>query len=134
VAQLCQEIQRLQELNTKVIIISFGSFPAAEAWLKETCARFQFLIDSGREVYQAYGLQRSFFRSWGPKTIWKYVRLLAAGRKWRGIQGDSTQLGGDFIIDKNGVVQLAYRSHNPADRPSVEHLISLLRHLKHKTE
>jgi len=62
--------------------------------------------------------------------MWRYVRLLAAGRKWRGIQGDSAQLGGDFIIDTNGVVQLAYPSHDPTDRPSVEYLMNLLQGLK----
>ena len=129
-AQLCREIDRLQALNTKVIIISFGTFPAAETWLKETCAPFSILLDSERVVYQAYRLERSFLRSWGPKTMWRYVRLLAAGRKWRGIQGDSAHLGGDFIVDTNGVVQLAYPSHDPTDRPSVEYLMNLLQGLK----
>jgi len=112
-----------------VIIISFGSYPAAQSWLKETCAPFQLLLDSERVVYQAYGLERSFLHSWGPKTIWRYVRLLTAGRKWRGIQGDSAQLGGDFIVDTNGVIRLAYRSHDPTDRPSTDHLMDLLEQL-----
>jgi peroxiredoxin len=113
-----------------VIIISFGTFPAAQAWLKETCTPFHILLDSERVAYQAYGLERSFIRSWGPKTIWRYVRLLAAGRKWRGIQGDSAQLGGDFIVDTNGVVRLVYRSHDPTDRSSVDYLMNLLGQLK----
>ncbi len=66
--------------------------------------------------------------------MWRYVRLLAAGRKWRGIQGDSAQLGGDFIVDTNGVVQLAYPSHDPTDRPSVGHLLNLLRQINQKTD
>ena len=119
---MCQKIDRLKELNTKVIIISFGSYPAAQSWLKETCAPFQLLLDSERVVYQAYGLERSFLHSWGPKT-------LTAGRKWRGIQGDSAQLGGDFIVDTNGVIRLAYRSHDPTDRPSTDRLMDLLEQL-----
>jgi len=62
--------------------------------------------------------------------MWRYVHLLIAGRKWRGIQGDSAQLGGDFIVDKNGIVRLAYRSHDPTDRPSVDDLLSLLQQLE----
>ena len=61
--------------------------------------------------------------------MWRYARLLAAGRKWRGIQGDSTQLGGDFIVDASGIVRLAYRSHDPTDRPSAEQLLAILREL-----
>ena len=133
-AQLCQEIDELKALNTKVMIISFGTFPAAQAWLKETCAPFHLLLDSERAVYRAYGLERSFLRSWGPKTIWLYMRLLAAGRKWRGIQGDSAQLGGDFIVDTNGVIRLAYRSHDPTDRPSVDDLLNLLRQINQETD
>lgn len=129
-AQLCQNLDEIQALNTEVIIISFGSFPAAQAWLKETCTPFHILLDSERVVYRAYGLDRSILRSWGAKTIWRYVQLLASGRKWRGIQGDSAQLGGDFIVDANGVVRLAYRSHDPTDRPSIGYLMNQIQALK----
>ena len=125
-AQLCQNLDELEALNTRVLVITFGSFPLAQAWLEETCTPFHLLLDSERVAYRAYRLERSFLRSWGPKTIWRYVRLLAAGRKWRGIQGDSAQLGGDFIVDTNGVIRLAYRSHDPTDRPSVAHLMKIL--------
>lgn len=129
-AQLCQKLDEIQGLNTRVLIITFGTLPAAQAWMRETCAPFQVLLDSERSVYQSYGLERSFLRSWGLKTMWRYVHLLIAGRKWRGIQGDSAQLGGDFIVDKNGIVRLAYRSHDPTDRPSVDDLLSLLQQLE----
>ena len=128
-AQLCQNLDEIQAYNTKVMIISFGSFPAAHAWLIETCTPFHILLDSERVVYRAYGLERSLLRSWGAKTMWRYVQLLASGRKWRGILGDSAQLGGDFIVDANGVVRLAYRSHDPTDRPSVDTLINQLHQL-----
>ena len=66
--------------------------------------------------------------------MWRYVQLLASGRKWRGIQGDSAQLGGDFIVDANGVVRLAYRSYDPTDRPSVDTLINQLGDLRKDTK
>ena len=103
---------------------------SAQLWLKETCSTFDLLIDPKRAVYQAYGLERSFARSWNLRTIWKYVKLLLSGRKWRGIQGDSAQLGGDFIIDSKSIIQLAYRSYDPTDRPSIENLHEILRRLE----
>jgi peroxiredoxin len=127
VAQLCQKLDEIQALNTRVLIVTFGTLPAVQAWLRETCAPVQVLLDSERAAYQAYGLERSFLRSWGLKTMWRYIQLLTTGRKWRGIQGDSAQLGGDFIVDANGVVRLAYRSHDPTDRPSIDNLINILR-------
>ncbi len=126
---MCQEAESLQELNTRVMVISFGTFPSAQAWLKETCSSFPFLLDPDRTVYQIYGMERSLWRSWGLKTIWAYMRLLSAGRKWRGIQGDSAQLGGDYIVDANGIIRLAYISHDPTDRPSVEALLTSLREI-----
>ena len=70
--------------------------------------------------------QRSLLRSWSLKTVQSYVQLMRAGRRWRGIHGDSTQLGGDFVVDADGVVRLAYRSHDPTDRPSVEQFFTVL--------
>ena len=55
---------------------------------------------------------------------------MSADRKWRGIQGDSTQLGGDFLIDAQGVLRLAYRSQDPTDRPSIATLRDALRQLR----
>jgi hypothetical protein len=132
VAQLCQHIEDLEELNAKVIIVTFGSLLGAQTWLKETCSPFSVLMDPQRDVYRAYGLERSLLRSWNLKTIWMYVKLLASGRQWRGIQGDSSQLGGDFIIDSNRIISMVFRSHDPTDRPPVITLIDVIRqvHLK----
>lgn len=91
---------------------------------------FEFFLDPGRKAYQAYGLEHSLIRSWGPNVWFAYARLLLSGRRWRGIQGDSAQLGGDFIVDRNGIIRLAYRSHDPTDRPSINKLVSLLQQLE----
>jgi len=106
------------------LIFSFGTLPAAERWLEETCNPFRLLLDPERTVYKAYGLERSLARSWNLRTIWRYVQLLTSGRRWRSIQGDSAQLGGDFVVDANGIVQLAHRSHDPAQHPPrLSHLL-----------
>jgi peroxiredoxin len=131
VAQLRQSSEMIKELNTRVAIISFGTFPGAIAWLQETAVPFEFFLDPGRKAYQAYGLEHSMLRSWGSQVWINYARLMLSGRKWRGIQGDSAQLGGDFIIEKNGIVRLAYRSHDPTDRPSINELASLLQRLEY---
>jgi hypothetical protein len=108
-------------------VITFGEAPLANAWLQETGAPFTLLLDPGRMAYRAYGLEYSLVRSWGPRAIWAYAQLLLGGRRWRGIQGDSGQLGGDFVIDAGGVLRFAYRSHDPADRPNVERLLEAFR-------
>ena len=38
-----------------------------------------------------YGLDRSLWRSWNLRTIWRYIQLLATGRRWRGSCGTPNQ-------------------------------------------
>ena len=123
---MCEYQKELNQLNVQVLIISFGTLAAAQNWMAETCSPFRLLLDPQRVVYRAYELERSWRRSWNLKTIWRYVQLLSSGRRWRGIMGDSAQLGGDFVIDKAGIVRLAYQSHDPTDRPPVGQLLSIL--------
>ena len=125
-AQLRQFQAELEAHNTRVSIISFGSITLAQKWIEETKATFQFLLDPERRAYQAFGLDYSLSRSWSPKVWIEYARLMAQGRKWRGIQGDSGQLGGDFIVDSGGILRLAYPSNDPTDRPTVSYLLKRL--------
>ena len=38
----------------------------------------------------------------------------------------AAQLGGDFIVDRDGILRLAYRSRDPADRPEVTLLLETI--------
>jgi peroxiredoxin len=71
-AQLCQHQDDFVRLNTRVLIVSFGAFPAVQQWIRETCVTFDVLLDADRSVYQAYKLERSRWRSWNPRTLWTY--------------------------------------------------------------
>jgi peroxiredoxin len=130
VAQLCQHRDELKQLDVEVLIVSFSSRGYARIWQKEVCPSFPVLLDRERTIYHTYGLERSLFRAWNLKTLWRYVQLMRAGRRWHGIQGDSIQLGGDFIVDPSGIVRLAYRSHDPADRPAVPDLLAQLQQIQ----
>jgi len=120
---LCRQAEKFRTLGARVVLVSFGPPPLAARWLRETAAPFSLWLDPERRAYRAYGVDRSLFRSWGPHTILTYTRLMMTGRRWRGIQGDSSQLGGDFIVDGRGLLRFAHRSHDPVDRPDVEYLI-----------
>ena len=124
-AQLCRHWDRFESRHARAVIISFGAQPLARAWLDETGAPFDLWLDPERAAYRAFGLERSLVRSWGPPTIWMYIQLMAHGRPWRGIQGDSSQLGGDFVVDIGGVIRLAHASRDPADRPSIATLLEV---------
>ena len=128
---MCEKQSEFEKLNTKILIISFGTFPAVTQWLNETCSKFIVLIDRERIVYNAYGLERSKFRSKNLRTLWLYFTRWLQGQKFHDSHGDDTsQLGGDFIVDKNGMMQFSYPSHDPTDRPSTDELLEVLRNIQ----
>ena len=98
--------------------------------MNETCTTFTVLLDRERTVYNAYGLERSKLRSKSPRTLWLYFTRWLQGQKFHDSHGDDTsQLGGDFIVDRNGNLRFIYPSHDPADRPSVDVLLKVLKEL-----
>jgi alkyl hydroperoxide reductase subunit AhpC len=115
--------EELQSMGVVVALVSFGSQAQAQRWLEETSAPFPMLLDPDRAVYRAYGLQRSATKTMHPKMFILYFQLLIKGRKLRPVQGDPYQLGGDFLIDCEGIIRFARPSDNPADRPTIEELL-----------
>ena len=83
------------------------------------------LADEGHEIYALYGLVRtSFAKAWlSPRTVRYYLRAAFRGKRLHRPTGDTLQLGGDFLIDPAGRVVFAFRSAEPADRPSVERIL-----------
>jgi len=127
---LCARQNEFVELNTRVYIISFGTLPAVQQWMNETCTTFTVLLDRERIAYNAYGLERSKLRSKSPRTLWLSFTRWLQGQKFHDSHGDDTsQLGGDFIVDRNGNLRFIYPSHDPADRPSVDVLLKVLKEL-----
>lgn len=133
-AQLRPYADTITSLNSSVVLIAFGTEAGARTWLEEVEQPFTLLLDPDRAAYRAYELEWSLLRSWNLNTFWRYIRLLLSGRRWRGIQGDSGQLGGDFIVDAQGIVRLAHRSQDPTDRPPVATLLTVLKQLQRYDE
>lgn len=125
-AQLAPRYAEIQALQAEVVTLSFGTEYWARAWLQETASPFPFLLDPERRVYHAYGLQSSVVRSWMPQNLWYYTKAVLQGRETFGKRGDPHQLGGDFIVDSQGIVRLAHPSREPTDRPLVARLLQVL--------
>jgi len=127
---LCARQNEFVELNTRVYIISFGTLPAVQQWMQEVCHTFTVLIDHDRTIYTAYQLDRSRIRSWHPRVVWIYIkRWLQRGEFFDSHGDDTSQLGGDFIVDRNGALRLVHPSNDPTDRPSVDVLLKVLKEL-----
>jgi hypothetical protein len=72
-------------------------------------------------------LRESVWNVWGPASWWGYIRLLLRGRKLRLPTDDVYQMGGDVLIDPEGIVRLHYVSRSPLDRPPIDALLAVAR-------
>jgi hypothetical protein len=85
------------------------------------------LVDLDRVTYRAWGLRRASFRTvWLDPRVWaRYGLLLLGGQRLRRLGSDTLQLGGDFVLDADGMVTWA-RPQHADDRPPVGVLLAEL--------
>ena len=125
--QLRHFTSTLAALDTEVMLIAFVGGERARNWLGQTGVPFPMAIDPTRSVYRRYGLHVGVWRVWNPQMLWYYTRKVLRGWRLRGIQGNPHQLGGDFIIDPQGIIRFAHASRTATDRPDVALLLGALR-------
>ena len=120
---------RLDEFgDAAVAVISFSAPEHVAEYQRRLLAPLDVLIDEERRAYAAFDLGRgSVFKVWGPKSWLAYGRLLRQGRRFQRPTEDTLQLGGDFVIGRDGRVAFAYRSEDPSDRPPVDALLTAVR-------
>ena len=117
----------LDRLNLKVVVVTFEIDSLARGYVEDTALKWPFFIDTTRGLYKSYGmLTASYWDVWGVKTWLAYFRELLKGNKPVKSEGDVYQRGGDVLIDPEGIVRLHHIGQGPADRPSVEQILSIV--------
>ena len=129
-AQVVPFSAEIDSLNTNIVAVSFGTPQWVDAWLQVTGAQFPVWLDDSKQSYAAYQLTHRERASWSAKNLWYYARALARGEQLQGYRGDINQLGGNFIVDRHGMVRFAHPSQDPTDRPAVEEMLTVLRTLE----
>jgi hypothetical protein len=118
------------ELEVRVVVVSFASPPALSAYRERFGLEDAVLLsDERRAAYSAFGFERgSRLRVWlDPRVWWSYARLLARGGRLERPDDDTLQLGGDVLVDADGVVRWIYPSRGPEDRPTPPELLDARR-------
>jgi alkyl hydroperoxide reductase subunit AhpC len=125
-SQLRQQESELTERNIKVKVVTFDADFMALAYVKETNLAWPLLKDTELSLYTAYGMGRgTWWDIYNPISVLNYLRLIFTG-KGPGKPGrDWRQLGGDVLIDPEGIIRLHYVSADPHDRPSVDSILTL---------
>ena len=119
-SQLRQKQERLDELNIDVKLVAFDDDFMAKAYVAETKLDWPLLLDRDRTLYAAYGVSRgSWWAIYNAVSIAHYIWLMLRGVKPGKPGEDWRQMGGDVLIDPDGIVRLHFVISNPHDRPSI---------------
>ena len=126
--QLQQRKAEIDTIELQIVVVTFEIPQRVKAYMAETDFPWSFLIDASRSLYDVYGMNRGSFQAiWGPHNWGEYFRLMVRGRMPRLPHDDVYQLGGDVLIDSGGIVRLHHVSRGPADRPSIDSLLSAVK-------
>jgi alkyl-hydroperoxide reductase/thiol specific antioxidant family protein len=84
--------------------------------------------DPERAAYDAFGLERrgDLNDVMGPKILGAGIKAFRFGVGLPGKGQDIRQLGGAFVIDRDGTLRLAQRAATSADRATVDQLLAAL--------
>ena len=117
-------LDEFRSRNAEIVVITFVQPARLAEYLRTRPWPFRVLADPERAAYRAFGLESVSWRQiLQPHVILKYLGLILRGWLPRPAHEDVHQLGGDFVLDASGQITYSYRSHDPADRPSVHELI-----------
>lgn len=104
--------------------------PGSTLRTKELCDSyripFRCLADPNRESYRAFGLERAnMAQLMSPDVMLKTLSSLFRGN-FGPPGGDVFQLGGTFVIEKDGIIKLAHSARDPSDWLPIDSILAAL--------
>lgn len=118
--------------SAALALITFTAPDAAMHYREHLELPFPVLVDAERAAYRDFGLGRgSVARVWGWRALKRYAEIIRESglAELRAPTEDTLQLGGDFLVDREGRLAWGYWGEGPDDRPSVEKLTGALSRL-----
>ena len=108
-----------------VVVVQDEPGPVKKGMLHDLDVPHPVLYDADRGAYEAWGLPRAsaagtFLK---PRLAVGYAKLMLGGERLRTRGSDPLQLGGDFVLDGDGVVTYAHPQESIDDRPPAGVLI-----------
>jgi peroxiredoxin len=123
---------QLEALGARVFAVSFEPPEEVRAFLEYEKQPFPILADVERRGYAAFGF--AALKGWHQYKVANLstIRVYAAGilfhgHMWRFRRHQMAQLGGNVVIDGNGIVTYVHASSDPSDRPKPEVLVEAVR-------
>ena len=126
--------EEIEALGAAAIFVAFDEPALLSAkMLHEVALPFPLLLDRTRETYARWGMGRTGLTGamLSPSLNLRYLKLLAKGERFLGFAPDMFQLGGDFVVDKQGTLVFAQRMRNNGDRADTGKLIDQVARAAH---
>ncbi len=124
---------RLDAAQTQVIVIGFEAAEHLAVLRDRIQSPFRFVVDRDRVLYRAFDLPRiGRARTYlHPKVLGFYGKMATKGRfpNLRREQ-DRRQMGGDFVLDADGIVVFAHPEKGPEDRAPVGSIVRVVEGLR----
>ncbi len=123
-----QHSDQFDRYHVACLAVTFETQQQAQRYVDEFELDWPMLVDVERTIYRAFDLDpRASMWNLIRPTFWpRYLSLMLRGRRVRKPTGDIYQLGGNVLVDPDGIVRLHRGSTNPLDRPSPEQILRVV--------
>lgn len=114
--------------DAEVVLVLFSHQRTLRGYRARVGIPYTLVTSEDRSAYRAYGLGRGpVWRVYGLRVLRRYASLLRRGRRLERPTEDTLQLGGDFVVGRDGSLVYEFRSTGPDDRPPVNDLVAAVR-------
>ena len=120
---------RLEDFaDAEVAVVLFTRPRNLAGYRSRFVAPLTVLSDEARTGYRAFGFPAGGRMAvWGPKVWLRYAQLLRGGARFERPTEDTSQLGGDVVVGRDGRIVYLFRSSSPDERPLVDDLVEAVR-------
>jgi NAD(P)-dependent dehydrogenase (short-subunit alcohol dehydrogenase family)/peroxiredoxin len=123
---LRDRIDEIRARGAELVIVGNGAPNFAAAFREDYQLDCPLLVDPELRAYRAAGLRRGRVEALSPRLPWNALRALRAGSRQGAVEGDVWQLGGVFVIRREGELAYRYVSREAGDHPPADDILAAL--------
>ena len=125
VIRLVQARERIAEVGVEVVLVAYHDPELLMAKMMHSLnLPYILLVDRTKQAYADWGLGRVTPKAlFHPGLYLAAMRMFFSGERSLGDVADQTQMGGDFVVDRQGRLAYVNRLRSFHDRASVDQLL-----------
>ena len=120
--------EAVEAAGGRVVLVGMGTEAQTRAFIERFEVPFPMICDPDQHLYREFAIERmSPLGFLSPTMALRGIAAMAEGHTMGLPEGDVRQLPGVVIIDADGAIQYRHDAENPADHPTPEELIRILK-------